>query len=78
MFNDTSESNWIDINEKSPKLGFEVDESRPSRWVSMLLVQKNYFEGIALYDKDMNPTVYRIWSDSTFGVWSELQEIPEG
>lgn len=44
----------------------------------MLVLYYDQFEGLRLLDENKDPIVDRVWSDSSFGEWSELQEIPEG
>ena len=78
MFEDGSESHLIHQRGKDPRYYFEMDEKVEYRWVSMLIIWNEYFEGIRFYDEEKNPLVDKVWSSSPFGVWSELQEIPKG
>ena len=78
LFEDGSQSHMIDITGRDTRYFFEIDQSRDIRWLSMLVVWDDHFEGIRLYDEDMDLIVDKIWHDSPFGIWSEVQEIPKG
>ena len=72
LFDDGSQSQLIENRGKDPRYGFEVDQTRTIRYISMLVVWGDFFEGIRLYDENEDFIIDRVWSDSTFGIWSEL------
>ena len=44
----------------------------------MLIYQGRNFEGIRLYDKDMEYILHHTWDETSTGIWTEPQIIPEG
>ena len=55
-----------------------IDTSRDIRLISMLVDSGRYYHGIRFADANNKIISEVTWYDQDWGVWTPLQEVPEG